>query len=114
VWRSSEVRSGRYAARMTADHALPLPPRLETREVTLDRAVPAAEREALLARLASSPLFTPPSDPRLTRPRPAFELLTPEGGGPSVVRVTAVGVDLPNVVRLVRVVLRLQAQVARP
>lgn len=80
---------------------------LRTTDLPFDRELTQVEQAGLLANLNTSPLFDTSPDPRVAKPRPQFAFASGSETGHCVLRVTSRSADHPNVVRLVKVILRM-------
>ena len=80
---------------------------LKTTDLPLERVLSEQEQVALLAGLNSNKLFDTPRDPRVAKPRPQFEFGCGTEPGHCVLSITSGVADHPNVLRLVKVILRM-------
>jgi hypothetical protein len=80
---------------------------LRTTDLPFTRALNLQEQAGLLDNLNSSPLFATSSDPRLAKPRAQFSFVPVTETGHSVLSVTSHSAEHPNVVRLVKVILKM-------
>ena len=80
---------------------------LKTTDLQLAHPLSPEGQANILVSLNSSRLFDAPQDPRVTRPRPQFEFAPCGEAEQAVLRVTSDRTDHPNVLRLVKVILRL-------
>ena len=80
---------------------------LRTTDLPFTRALSPQEQASLLDNLNSSPLFDTSSDPRLAKARAQFFFAPVTEAGHSVLSVTSHSAEHPNVIRLVKVILRM-------
>ncbi len=79
---------------------------LKTTNLQLAQSLSPEEQAGILVSLNSSRLFDTPQDPRVRKPRPQFEFAPCGEAEQTVLRVTSERTDHPNVLRLVKVILR--------
>jgi len=80
---------------------------LKTTDLPLAQALSPEAQANVLSGLNASRLFSTPQDPRVAKPRPQFNFISCSETGCSILKVTSDSVDHPNVLRLVKVILRL-------
>jgi hypothetical protein len=80
---------------------------LKTTDLPIEWVLNEQEQAALLESLNSNKLFDTPRDPRVAKPRPQFEFGCGTAPGHCVLSVTSDGTEHPNVLRLVKVILRM-------